>query len=235
MVEEHAVHAVRRTAASGITPASASGPRRLVLLRHGRTAWNHEQRAQGHADVALDEVGHAQAVVTAPALAALGPVALWTSDLRRARETAAYVEDATGLTAVPDARLREYDLGARTGMTMPEFAEAFPDEYAAHRGGRYDTAPGAESTPVVVDRFTAAAGEVLTALAPGECGVVVAHGAALKVSLVAMLGWPVEAARTLRGLDNCGWAVIERDGTRGAVRLVAYNRTADFASLEAVG
>jgi hypothetical protein len=33
--------------------------RRLVLLRHGRTHWNHVRRAQGHADVPLDEVGRA--------------------------------------------------------------------------------------------------------------------------------------------------------------------------------
>ena len=40
--------------------------RRLVVLRHGRTAWNAEGRAQGHADVPLDEVGEEQASAVAP-------------------------------------------------------------------------------------------------------------------------------------------------------------------------
>ena len=45
-------------------------PRRLVLLRHGRTAWNLEGRAQGHTDVTLDDTGRAQAAAAAPYLAA---------------------------------------------------------------------------------------------------------------------------------------------------------------------
>ena len=40
--------------------------RRLVLLRHGQTAWNLEERSQGHADISLDETGHAQAAAAAP-------------------------------------------------------------------------------------------------------------------------------------------------------------------------
>ena len=209
--------------------------RRLVLLRHGRTAWNHERRAQGHTDVALDEVGHTQAAAAAPAIATLAPVALWTSDLARARQTAAYVEQETGLTAVADPRLREYDLGERTGMTMPEYAVSFPDEYAAFRQGRYEVVPGGESTAVVVDRVTAVLREALAGLGPGECGVVVSHGGALKVSLVDLLGWPSELAATVRGLDNCGWAVLEDSGDGGALRLAAYNRTPNFASSPAVG
>ena len=153
-------------------------------------------------------------------------MALWTSDLARARETAAYVEAAGGLTAVVDPRLREYDLGERTGMTMPEYAASFPDEYAAFRQGRYEVVPGGESTATVTARVTAVLREALAALAPGECGVVVSHGGALKVSLVEVLGWPSGLAATVRGLDNCGWAELEDTGAGGALRLAAYNRVA---------
>ena len=65
--------------------------RRLVLLRHGRTAWNHEGRIQGQQDVGLDDVGREQAARVAPVLAALSPSLLWSSDLGRTRETAAAV------------------------------------------------------------------------------------------------------------------------------------------------
>ena len=221
--------------------------KRLVLLRHGRTAWNQERRAQGHTDVPLDEVGRAQAAAAAPAVAALRPVALWSSDLARARETAAYVEAAGGQTAVVDPRLREYDLGERTGLTMPEYAASFPDEYAAFRQGRYEVVPGGESTATVTARVTAVLREALAALAPGECGVVVSHGGALKVPLVEVLGWPSGLAATVRGLDNCGWAELEDTGAGGALRLAVYNRVAglepvaarprpkDFAPPEGVG
>jgi len=96
---------------------------RLVLVRHGQTAWNLEGRAQGHSDVPLDDVGLAQAAAAAPYVAALRPSALWSSDLARARQTASFVEAATGLAATPDPRLREYDVGIRSGLTLPEGLE----------------------------------------------------------------------------------------------------------------
>ena len=68
---------------SGAAEADEPG-RRLVLIRHGRTAWNAIGRAQGHADVELDDIGHAQAAAVAPYLTSLGPTVLWTSDLARA-------------------------------------------------------------------------------------------------------------------------------------------------------
>ena len=52
--------------------------RRLVLLRHGQTAWNAEGRAQGHLDIGLDDLGRAQAAAVAPAVAALRPDVLWS-------------------------------------------------------------------------------------------------------------------------------------------------------------
>jgi glucosyl-3-phosphoglycerate phosphatase len=207
--------------------------RRLVLVRHGRTAWNVDQRAQGHTDVPLDEVGAAQARAAAPVLAGLAPVTVWSSDLTRAATTARPVAEALSLPLHRDSRLREFDLGERTGMTMPEYAEAFPDEYAAFRAGRYDVVPGGESTPQVVHRVTASLEECLAGLAAGECAVVVSHGAALKVSVLALLGWPAATASGLQALDNCHWAVLEDSGPDGRLRLTAYNvgpTTPDFAS-----
>jgi glucosyl-3-phosphoglycerate phosphatase len=213
----------------------ADASRRLVLLRHGRTAWNHERRAQGHRDVPLDDVGRAQANTVATALAALSPVVVRSSDLRRARQTADPLGAMAGPDVSTDERLREYDLGERTGLTMPEYAASFPDEYAAFRLGRYDVVPGGETTAAVVARCTAALREVLAGLGPGDCAVVVGHGAALKVSLIALLGWPGELAASLRGLDNCGWAEVVQSDERGPLRLTAYNRRADFASRAGVG
>ena len=69
---------------------------RLVLVRHGQTAWNLEGRAQGHTDIGLDDTGRAQAVALAPYIAEMAPAALWSSDLTRARETAAHLAAATG-------------------------------------------------------------------------------------------------------------------------------------------
>ena len=145
-----------------------------------------------------------------------GPAALWSSDLARARQTAAYVEKETGLTARLDARLREFDVGERTGLTMAEFAEQHPDEHAAWLQDRRAELPGAEETTEVLARTLPAYDEVIAGLAPGETAVVVTHGAALKVSVLALLGWPQQQAAALQGLDNCAVAMVEQDEPGGA-------------------
>ncbi|MGH3412094.1 MAG: histidine phosphatase family protein [Marmoricola sp.] len=198
--------------------------RRLVLLRHGRTAWNRIDRAQGHADVALDEVGQHQAKQAAAALAELDPVLLWTSDLVRARQTAAQLEEATGLVARPDPRLREYDLGIRTGLTRPEFAATHPEVYQAWLAGADGPrVEGEEHHDDVRRRMVPALQEMLAALGDGETGIVVSHGACLKATLPRLLGWEAVNPATIVGMDNCAWAVVVRASPELPARLAAYN------------
>jgi broad specificity phosphatase PhoE len=226
--------------------AEAAAPRRLILVRHGRTAWNHEGRAQGHLDVSLDDTGRTQAATAAPYLAAYGPVVLWSSDLARARETAAYVAAATGLSVQHDPRLREFDVGMRAGLTVAEFAERFPEQHAVWASGHITgRVPGAESVADVTGRMVPALREILAALAAGETAVVVSHGASINVCLVALLGLPVEADEAIFVMENCGWATLAEHRS-GRLRLSAYNETAqpvlhrpvgtpDFASDAPVG
>ena len=204
-----------------------STTRRLVLLRHGRTAWNHALRVQGQSDVELDDTGHGQAVRAATALAALQPSVLWSSDLARARQTAAYVAKETGLEPVYDERLREFALGDREGLTHPEYAAAAPEEYAEFRRGDFDVVTGGEKTAQVRQRMTRVALEIATGVAPGEVALAVSHGAAIRVAVAGLLGWPESSLQTLRGLDNCGWVVLDLVGG-DRFRMVAYNRVWGF-------
>lgn len=214
--------------------------KRLVLLRHGQTVWNAERRGQGHVDVPLDEVGHLQAKAAAVVLAGYGATCLWSSDLGRARQTAQHLAEVTALTPTYDHRLREYALGERTGLLLPEFATRFPDEYAAAQSGRLVPVPGGETTGAVLTRFRAALVDLTSALPEGGTAIVVSHGAALKVALVDLLGLPCDAEASLHTQDNCGWSVVTSDeaGESPHWRLSAYNMTApdpDFASGPGVG
>ena len=201
--------------------------RRLVLLRHGRTAWNESGRAQGHADIELDVTGHAQARAAARHLAGLDIAALWSSDLRRARRTAGYVAAETGLTVSCDERLREFDVGERQGLTLAEFAERFPGEYAAWASGE-DLVPvkGGEGAEDVEARILPALRDCLGTLRHGETGLVVTHGAAMKVGLAGLLGWPRDLGATLKGVDNCAWITVEEIEHGGRLRLAGYNQKA---------
>ncbi|SDR78694.1 probable phosphoglycerate mutase [Nocardioides scoriae] len=200
--------------------------RRLVLVRHGRTAWNAEGRAQGHTDIGLDHLGRAQAEQMAPVVAALDPVLLVTSDLARARQTAARLEQATGLVAEADPRLREYDTGARTGLTFAEYAARVGADAARSLDVHaHVDAAGAETVEQVGERIVPALREVLERVAPGQTAVAVLHGAALRVGVAGLLGWPLGAADGLEAMRNCGWAVL-RERAGGRLRLAAYNQTA---------
>ncbi len=205
--------------------------RTLVVLRHGRTAWNDAGRAQGHADIELDELGHAQAGATALVLAALTPARIWCSDLSRARQTAAPLARATGVTPEVVPALREYDVGTRTGLRFDEFEAAFPDEYAAWLAGDESlTVPGAETTSDVRARIVPAMRACLDALGPGETGVVVTHGAALRVGVAGLLGWPDEMDETLAGMDNCSWLRLREHALFGHLQLASYNEVAPRVS-----
>ena len=216
--------------------------RRLVLLRHGETDWNLTGRAQGHADVPLNATGHAQARTVARVLAGLGPVRLWSSDLMRAVQTAEYVAVATGLAVEKDARLREYDVGERSGLTMGEFAAEFPERHANWlHDSESRLLPGEETTRQVRHRIVPALRECLDSLATGETGVAVLHGASLRVGLMGLLGWPWQLSRSLQVVENCGYCVLTESEERG-LRLASYNEKAagsghgpDFVSDGPVG
>ena len=167
----------------------------------------------------------------APHVAAYGPTRLWSSDLARARETAAYVAAETGLGVETSEAFREYSVGERTGMTAAEFAEAFPEEYAAWQAGDRDAIPGAESDEAALSRFLSGLGSVLEDLPAGECGVVVSHGGVLKTALVRFLSLGQGAHHHMASLRNCHWVELEESHssfTGGDVRwrLRGYNLSA---------
>lgn len=196
--------------------------KRLVLLRHGRTEWNATQRIQGQLDPGLDDTGRAEARAVAPVIAAMKPALLWSSDLARARETTDEVAAAAGLAASYDERLREFHLGERQGLTHAEYAELAPEEYARFVAGDWDEVPGAEHPEAAAKRYVAALHDLAAALAPGETGLVVSHGAVTRTGMVSFLGWPLEAARDLRALGNCARVELHERGA-GRWAMAAYN------------
>ncbi len=208
--------------------------RRLVLLRHGRTHWNHVRRAQGHADVPLDEIGLAQARAVAPLLAAFRPARLWSSDLPRARQTADAVASVTSLPVEEDCRLREFSVGERQGLTWEEAVARFPwIAEGVGLGDQLRDVPGAETDAEVRARIVPAVEEMAAALEPGATGVVVSHGAAIKLALVGLLRCDPGVARTLAVLGNCQWTTVVLPEGR-APKLLDYG-VGDFATREGIG
>jgi broad specificity phosphatase PhoE len=170
-------------------PASASwtgqagAPTRLLLLRHGQTALSVERRYSGHGDPELTPLGRAQAAGAAARLAALpGVAAVLTSPLRRARQTAQAVADATGAPLVVRDALIETDFGAWEGLTFAEARARDPELHAAWLGSEDVAPPGGESFVAVGRRMAAERAEVV-AEHPGATVVLVSHVTPIKMLL----------------------------------------------------
>ncbi|NJC71137.1 histidine phosphatase family protein [Planosporangium thailandense] len=185
-----------------------STPPRLVVVRHGRTGWNAEGRFQGQADPPLDRVGHRQAEAVADAVAALRPGLILASDLRRARQTAQPLGARCGLPVIPDARLREVDLGGWAGLDRAEAARRYPDEYDRWSRGIDVRRGGGETLAEAGTRAAAALLAALTGTAPGSTVVAVSHGLVLRAAISRLAGLgivrlAVDAPHLANGEWNC--------------------------------
>ncbi|MGO4382952.1 histidine phosphatase family protein [Specibacter sp. RAF43] len=196
--------------------------RRVVFWRHGRTEWNAARRFQGQTDIPLDDIGVRQARRAAKLLAgklaaqhdtAGGPfVRIISSDLSRAHATAAALAALTGCGVTRDARLRETFGGEWEGLTFEQIEARYPadlkrwqaDDPLVRAGG------GGETRVEVADRMVAAILEAVDAVPAGGTLVVATHGGATRVALAKMLGLPLDLWRTLSGLSNCHWSVLEQ-------------------------
>ncbi len=162
----------------------------LFLIRHGRSTWNAVGRIQGCADPPLDELGREQARLLAERLREEPPVALYTSPLQRAKETAEIIGQALGMPVTPDERLKEYDGGDITGLTWEQVVERYPDlsrRWAeAEEGVEF---PGAEKGQVFQARVAAVFDEIVAQHIEGPIGVV-SHGGTLGAYLNYLLGLP---------------------------------------------
>ncbi|MGB8402865.1 MAG: glucosyl-3-phosphoglycerate phosphatase, partial [Mycobacterium sp.] len=107
--------------------------RRLLLLRHGQTAYNAASRMQGQLDTDLSDLGREQAVAAAEVLAKRQPLVIISSDLRRALDTANTLGERAGMPVSVDARLRETHLGDWQGLTHQEVDELAPGARLAWR------------------------------------------------------------------------------------------------------
>ena len=171
----------------------------ILLARHGQSDWNAAKRWQGHADRPLTDLGRAQARELADRLAATDVEAVYSSDLQRARDTAAVVAAAKGLDVATTPDLREVDVGSWSGLTRSEAEERYPDAYARwHAGGEgWDDGETYEQLSVrVVDALGRISREH-----HGERVLVVAHGGTIRAIHAAALGVDVHTYRRIQRVE----------------------------------
>jgi probable phosphoglycerate mutase len=194
-------------------------PTRLVVIRHGETAWNAAGRMQGHQDIPLNALGLRQAATLAGALAGEGLAAVVASDLQRAWQTGAALAGPLGLPLQPEPGLRERCFGLLEGHTHAEIEARWPVQARRWRERDPAFAPdGGESLIDFQARCLAAVDRVAAAFA-GQTIALVCHGgvldalyrAATHVALDRPRSWPLGNASINRllhsrqGLALVGW------------------------------
>jgi broad specificity phosphatase PhoE len=178
-------------------------PVRILLARHGETHFNVEGRWQGQSDSPLTERGLAQARELARALATERVAAIYSSDLGRARHTAAVVAAPHGLPVQLDARLREIDVGSWTGKGRVEIDAEFPGQLQAwHTQPARMRLRGGETLAEVQTRALAFFSDVMPPHAD-QTVVVIAHGAVNQTILVHALGGTLDDLWLEQRIDNC--------------------------------
>ena len=173
----------------------------VLLARHGETDWNRERRFQGHADPPLNELGREQARALGEELAGSPLAAVYSSDLRRAAETARIVAALRGLE--PDERrdLREIDVGEWSGLTFAEIERLYPEGVARHVAGGDGWEHG-EPHAAMQERIVAAVRRI-AADHPGEHILLVIHGGTMRALLAAAEGVDFgEFRQTHGGVEN---------------------------------
>lgn len=195
----------------------------LVLARHGESVWHHDNRYAGASDIELTDKGRRQGEALGRWAAGADLAAVWTSPLRRARETALPAAEQTGLDLQVDARLRELDFGVAEGLTRAEMADRFPQDLEAFHQDPVDHHfRGGEDPHEAVRRYGAVM-EDLREQHDGGRVLVVAHSTALRLTLCGLLGVPLQRYRSLfPHLVNCALTEI-RVGDAG-VAVLALNQ-----------
>jgi len=224
--------------------------RRLVMLRHGQTDFNAGSRMQGQLDTELSELGRDQAVAAAELLAKRQPLAIVSSDLQRALDTAVVLGERSGLPVLVDARLRETHLGDWQGMTHLEVDAMAPGARLAWRDDARWAPHGGESRVDVAARSMPVVAELVAEQTewglewgidePERPVILVAHGGLIAALTAALLGLPVDNWPVLGGMGNASWVQLsghsrlagvpdtELDGIRW--RLDVWNASAQVAN-----
>jgi len=180
----------------------------LYLIRHGETPWNVEGRYQGQLDPPLNDRGQRQAQETAARLAPLNFETIFSSDLARARQTAATLSAMTGLPVQLDARLREIHQGVWQGVLITDIRRRWPDEiYGWEHDPWRNHPPGGETLQQLQHRLFGAIDEIIARHPKGPVAVF-SHKLPIALLKIRYQNYPVDQIWSLLPA-NGDWEILD--------------------------
>jgi probable phosphoglycerate mutase len=194
---------------------------RIYLVRHGETEWNRVRRFQGRNNLPLNQEGRKQVRALALALKNKPLMAIYTSPLFRALETARLIKAFHPLTPIFEEKgLIEMDLGEFDGMKAQDWAEQYPDfRKAWNENPASLKMPGGESLKEVQARAKETL-ERITRIYPRDTTILISsHNFVNLTILCDLLKIPLNRFRELRQ-ENAAFNVICKKGNRLYAELV---------------
>jgi len=201
---------------------------RLILVRHGETEWNRQNRIVGHTEIALNDMGRKQAALLAQALSNEKPSAIYASPLQRTRETAAEISRVLGVQVKFDDALKEIAAGDIDGLTFEEVAENHGDFFQQWmRGDPSLRLPGGESFTDLRNRTWPLLQRIVAEHTDGDV-IIVSHTLAIMSIIAAALGMTAANFRRIR-LNVASISILEfKDGKAS---LLLFNDTCHWKDL----
>jgi probable phosphoglycerate mutase len=167
---------------------------RIYLVRHGETDWNAEGRVQGGTDTALNATGRRQAVDLASRIKGVRLDAVYSSGLRRSRDTAELVRSQaplTSLVGLDDRKQGKFE-GRRIDASDPDTAA----EYKRRSADPDDALDGGESLNQLFERVRATIGSIRKQHSTGTI-LIVGHFITNQMILRALLNLTAEQAQSI--------------------------------------
>ncbi len=197
---------------------------RVYLIRHGEAEGNIYRRAQGQFESALTAKGLRQVDALAERFRGERIDALYSSDLKRTRQTAAAVTKYHDIPMHLDPRLREVALGCWEDVPFGDLQHNSPQQmvYFNNDPARWSV-PGSEPFDALTRRICGAVADI-AAHHDGETVAVVSHGMAIRALLADTLGAPsAEISRVPHGDTTC----VSLLAVEGARITPVWSNTAD--------
>jgi len=202
---------------------------RLLLVRHGETTLNAEDRFAGSTDVPLGDSGRAQAERLAERLRRDPLAAVYASPLQRTLETATIVASPHHLPVATRDGLREIAHGHWEGLRRSEVETMYPEEYAAWEEDPLSVAPaGGECGAHVIARAMPVVREIVIAH-PDHSVLVVSHKATIRLIIASLLGLDPRGYRDRLDQAPASLNIIDFK-TPVRARLMLFNDVSHYAA-----
>jgi probable phosphoglycerate mutase len=191
---------------------------RLILVRHGETPASIDRRFAGSTNVELTEHGHRQAADLAKRLRPIRIDGLFCSPLTRCRQTAAHIQETTGLRVREAPDMRECHFGTWEGLTAQEVAAQHPEDFQSWIGDETFAPPDGECWRDVTERAWAWWEQIATDF-KDRTVCAVTHGGPIVCMLRKILQTPYMGLLVME-IDPCSVTLLQTRGNFLRVRVM---------------